>query len=89
LHHLPTGQVIAWEHTPQSLARHLARAEDLAAECSDADDKMRAGLPEEQRDEAFPPRPGPMCGWCDYLRHCEQGQAAAITRRPWDGLASL
>jgi RecB family exonuclease len=89
LHHLPTGQVIAWEHTTESLARHLSRAEDLAAECSDADDKMRVGLLERQRDEAFPPRPGPMCGWCDYLRHCEQGQAAAITRRPWDGLASL
>jgi hypothetical protein len=89
LHHLPTGQVIGWEHTAESLARHLSRAEDLAGECSDADDKMRAGLPEGQRDEVFPPRPGPMCGWCDFRRHCEQGQAAAVARQPWEGLAQL
>ena len=34
LHHLPTGQVLAWEHTPESLARQLRRAEDIAAECA-------------------------------------------------------
>ena len=87
LHHLPTGQVIGWEHTAESLARHLSRAEGVAGECSDADDKMRAGLPKGQWDEAFPPRPGPICGWCDYRRHCELGQAAAVARQPWDGLA--
>jgi RecB family exonuclease len=89
LHHLPTGQVLSWEHTPESLARHLGRAEDLAGECSDADGKMRAGLPPERWDEVFPPRPGSFCGWCDYLRHCEPGQAAAIPRQPWDGLADV
>jgi hypothetical protein len=89
LHHLPTGQVLSWEHTPESLARHLQRAEDLAGECSDADDKMRAGLPPEQWDEVFPPRPGPFCGWCDYLRHCQPGQAAATAHQPWDGLADF
>jgi RecB family exonuclease len=31
LHHLPTGQVLAWSHTDESLARHLRRAEDIAA----------------------------------------------------------
>jgi hypothetical protein len=50
---------------------------------------MRAGLPRQQWDEVFPPRPSPFCGWCDYLRHCEQGRAAAVTRQPWDGLAEL
>jgi hypothetical protein len=89
LHHLPTGTVVAWEHTPETLARHLGRAEDIAGECSDADDKMRAGLPAEQWDDVFPPRPGPSCGWCDYLRHCEPGQAAAIPHQPWDGLATI
>ncbi|HEX4834403.1 MAG TPA: PD-(D/E)XK nuclease family protein [Trebonia sp.] len=89
LHHLPTGQVLAWEHTPQSLARHLGRAEGIAAECSDADDQMRAGLAPGGWDEVFPPRPGPSCGWCDFLRHCDQGRAAAIPRQPWDGLAQL
>jgi RecB family exonuclease len=87
LHHLPSGQVLAWSHTDESLARHLGRAENIAAECASADDLMRDGLPAERRDEVFPPRPGASCGWCDYLRHCPEGAAAAVTRRPWDGLA--
>jgi RecB family exonuclease len=89
LHHLPSGQVFAWEHTDSSLARHLRRAEEIAGECAEADERMRAPLPREARDEVFPPRPGPACGWCDYLRHCPDGQAAAVARRPWDGLADL
>jgi hypothetical protein len=108
LHHLPTGRVLAWEHTPESLARHLRRAEDVAAECSEADQKMRgelsgaspgragrgglpggAALSPETSDEVFPPKPNPGCGWCDYLRHCPEGRAAAVARRPWDGLADL
>ena len=89
LHHLPSGRVLAWEHTPQSLERHLGRAEDLAAECADADERMRAPLPPPQYDEVFPPRPGTACGWCDYLRSCPEGRAAATPRRPWDALAEL
>lgn len=89
LHHLPTGQVLAWEHSSESLARHLRRAEDVAAECADADERMRAPLPPREYDEVFPPRPQPSCGWCDYLRHCPEGQAVAIARKPWDGLAEL
>jgi RecB family exonuclease len=89
LHHLPSGQVLAWEHTEESLKRHLRRAEDVAAECAEADERMRAPLPPGKYDEVFPPRPSPACGWCDYLRHCAEGQAAAISRRPWDGLAEL
>jgi RecB family exonuclease len=89
LHHLPTGQVFGWEHTAQSLSRHLRRAEEVAAECAEADERMRAPLASEKFDEVFPPRPGPACGWCDYLRHCPEGQAAAVPRRPWDGLAEL
>ena len=89
LHHLPTGQVFAWEHTDESLARHLRRAEEIAAECAEADERMRGPLSPEKYDEVFPPRPAPGCGWCDYLRHCPEGQAAAVRRRPWDGLAEL
>ena len=89
LHHLPSGQVLAWEHTEESLRRHLGRAEDVAAECADADERMRAGLPREKYDEVFPPRTGPACGWCDYLRSCPAGQAAAAPHRPWDALAEL
>ena len=89
LHHLPTGQVFAWEHTAESLSRHLRRAEEVATECADADEQMRAPLPSEKFDEVFPPRTGPASGRCDYLRHGPAGQAAAVSRRPWDGLADL
>jgi len=87
LHHLPTGEVLAWSHTDESLARHLGRAEDIAEECAVADERMRDGLPPERYDEVFAPRPSASCGWCDYLRHCPEGAAAAIRRRPWDGLS--
>jgi len=83
LHHLPTGEVIAWEHTDESLARHLRRAEDIAEECAQADEQYGTNPA-----DAFPPRPAPACGWCDYLRHCPEGAAAAIRRRPWDGLSA-
>jgi RecB family exonuclease len=85
LHHLPTGRVLAWEHTSQSLARQLSRAEDIAGECAVADERYRA--PGGDRGDAvFPPRPGPRCGWCDYRAHCPEGSAAAPGRRPWDAL---
>jgi RecB family exonuclease len=89
LHHLPSGQVLAWEHTPESLGRHLRRAEAIAGECADADERMRAPLPAEKYDEVFPPRPSPACGWCDYQRSCPEGQAAAAAHRPWDALMEL
>jgi len=89
LHHLPSGQVLAWEHTDDSLLRHLRRAEDIAGECAEADERMRAPLPREKYDEVFPPQPGPACGWCDYLRSCPEGQRSATARRPWDALAEL
>ncbi len=83
LHHLPTGEVHGADHTEAGLARHLRRAEDLAAECAAAD-RRYAGP--QARAEAFPARPGPACGWCDYRAHCPEGSAAAPARRPWDGL---
>jgi RecB family exonuclease len=83
LHHLPSGQVLAWSHSDASLARQLGRAEAIAADCAAADQRLRDGL---APDEVFPPRPSTSCGWCDYLRHCPEGRVAAITRRPWDGL---
>jgi hypothetical protein len=86
LHHLPTGTVHAWEHTDATLARHLSRAEDIAAECAEADERHRAGLPPGGKDEIFPPSPGPGCGWCDFRALCPEGAAATPARRPWDGL---
>jgi RecB family exonuclease len=87
LHHVPTGTVAAWEHTPESLDRQLRRAELIAAECADADERYHAaaasGAP---ADDALPPRPGPGCAWCDFRSLCPEGSAAAPRRRPWDGL---
>jgi len=89
LHHLPSGQVLAWEHTAESLSRHLRRAENVAEECADADERMRAKLPKEKWDEVFPPHPSPGCGWCDYQRNCPEGRTAATPHRPWDALTEL
>jgi hypothetical protein len=87
LHHLPSDQVLAWEHTPQSLARQLGRAEDIAAECASADEKYRAD-PQDTvaHEQVFAPRPSSWCGWCDYRAHCPEGLAASQGRRPWDAL---
>ena len=95
LHHLPSGRVVVWEHTEESLARHLRRAEAIAAECAGADERYRAPAPEDPgsaprdpaADEVFAPRPGSWCGWCDFRRHCPEGAAASQPRLPWDGLA--
>jgi RecB family exonuclease len=94
LHHLPTGRVLGWEHTPESLARQLRRAEDIAAECAAADELYRAGADRCQPrqapgvDEVFPPRPSSACGWCDFRNCCPEGSAASEPRRPWDALGS-
>lgn len=79
LHHLPTGQVVVWEHTEESLDRHLRRAADIAAEA------VRAQA--DGRPEAFPPNPGRMCGWCDFAAHCPEGRAAREPYASWAGLA--
>jgi RecB family exonuclease len=98
LHHLPTGRVLTWAHTAESLARQLRRAEDIAAECAAADELFRAAAgdgpsvrPEpgglnDRIDAMFAPRAGSWCGWCDYRTHCPEGSAASEPRRPWDGL---
>jgi RecB family exonuclease len=87
LHHVPTGDVIVWEHTEQSLARHLGRAEDIASEALAAHALVKTDPSEELLDSAFPPRTGPQCAWCDFLSHCPSGQAAAPQRKQaWAGL---
>jgi RecB family exonuclease len=83
LHHLPSGRVLAWEHTPESLARQLERAQDIAQECAAADAAYREQGPAA---EVFEARQGPQCGWCDFRAHCPEGSAAAQARLPWDGL---
>ncbi|MFG1704040.1 RecB family exonuclease [Nonomuraea sp. M3C6] len=134
LHHLPTGEIVEWRHTDESLGRHLRRAEEIATEAATGDERYRelVGAPPADRgrasgaaprssgsasgpsrpgrasgspgvsgdrpsagpavvpaeiDELFAPNPGPICSWCDFRRHCAEGQAAGPERRPWDGLA--
>jgi RecB family exonuclease len=82
LHHLPTGTVAAHEHTEESLARHLRRAEATADDILAAEAALAGGA---DPDVAFPTAPGPVCGWCDYRRACPAG-AAAPTRQPWEAL---
>ncbi|SFQ18336.1 RecB family exonuclease [Amycolatopsis arida] len=85
LHHVPTGTVAAAEHTPESLARHLRRAEETATDLQTATDTLAAG---GAPDEVFPARTGPHCSWCDFRPSCPAGQQAAPAARSWDLLAS-
>ncbi len=80
LHHLPTGTVAAHEHTDESLARHLKRAEDTAKDIAAAEQSLADGT--VTPDEAFPTTAGPWCSWCDYKRSCPAG-VDAPAREPW------
>ncbi|HEY8457090.1 MAG TPA: PD-(D/E)XK nuclease family protein [Actinopolymorphaceae bacterium] len=86
LHHLPTGSVVAWEHTDESLSRHLARADEIGIEAADAEEAYARGLSSAEVERVFPPMPGPQCQWCDFAGVCPDGRAAYPTRRPWEGL---
>ncbi len=85
LHHLPTGDVLAWDHTEESLGRHLRRADSVAAELGDLDERYKAGMSGPEADQAFPARVGPRCGWCDFRSVCRPGQAVP-QRQPWAGV---
>ena len=83
LHHVPTGGVGVHEHTPESLSRKVEQARSIAR------DARRADLDFAERGESselFPPRPGPMCGWCDLRAHCPEGQAAGPEKPDWAAL---
>ena len=83
LHHLPTGTIAAAEHGPDGLARKVAEAESIAADCARADGAHRQG---RTGDDVFPPTTSASCSWCDFRRHCPEGQAAAPDREPWSAL---
>ncbi len=84
LHHLPTGEVAAWRHDPDSLGEHVRAAERTAAELADATDTLAAGGDAEQ---LFPPRPAERCGTCDVRRNCPEGRVAASEPASWALLA--
>ena len=82
LHHLPTGEVHAYEHTDESLQRQVRRAEQIADEAQAATAAFKA----DAAADMFAPRPGSQCGWCDMRAHCPEGAAAAPAQVPWAGL---
>lgn len=84
LHHLPSGDVAAWEHNDESLARHLRRAEEAGDEIAVATDALADGGDPEL---LFPPRTSLRCAWCDMRRNCAEGRAAAPEPKPWALLA--
>ncbi|HEY9524884.1 MAG TPA: PD-(D/E)XK nuclease family protein [Thermopolyspora sp.] len=92
LHHIPTGTIVRWEHTDDSLARHLSRADAIAAEAAEADERYRewGGAPSRvpaEIDALFPARPSVLCSWCDFRRHCAEGRRAGPAHLPWDALS--
>jgi putative RecB family exonuclease len=86
LHHLPTGEVAAFEHTEESLNLHLERAGHTATDIMAATDTVAGGADPVQ---VFAPVPGPSCSWCDFRRLCPEGQAASRPRASSDGLGLL
>jgi RecB family exonuclease len=92
LHHLPTGDVHAFEHTEESLQRQLRRAEQIADEAQAATTAFKANQgagAQDMAEEMFAPRTGSQCGWCDMRAHCPEGAAAAPAQLPWAGLGDL
>jgi putative RecB family exonuclease len=85
LHHLPTGTVVAFDHSEESLARHVLRAEATAEDIVVATDTLASGA---APDDVFPPRPSPSCSWCDFRAVCPEGRAASGDYEPWAGLDS-
>jgi putative RecB family exonuclease len=83
LHHLPTGRIVSWRHTEESLARHVSRAEQVADDIEAGTDTVEAGA---DPAAVFPPLTGNHCAWCDLRRHCPAGQAAQPEKLPWAGL---
>jgi RecB family exonuclease len=83
LHHLPTGRVVEWRHTEDTLGRHVTRAEQVAEDIVAGTDTVEAGADPQA---VFPPLTGRHCGWCDLRRHCPAGRAAEPDRASWSGL---
>lgn len=83
LHHIPSGTIVAHDHTPESLQRKVAEAESIAADLRRADAEFRDVGAESSR---FPPRVSALCSWCDFRAHCPEGQAMGPEKSDWAGL---
>jgi RecB family exonuclease len=85
LHHLPTATVAVHEHTEESLARQVARAEETARDIIAAEKAVAAGA---DPDAEFPTNPGSLCSWCDFRRSCPAGQQVQ-GKEPWAAVEHL
>ena len=83
LHHVPTRTVAAHEHTTESLDRKIAEAESIAGDLRRVDAEFAARGVETP---SFPPRPSPLCTWCDFRAHCPEGQQMGPEKSDWAGL---
>ena len=101
LHHLPSGTRVGLTHEDAAVTRHLARADSIGAEARDAEARWQADLAPladaaahgevhavDAIDAVLPPRPGSLCGWCDFRRYCPEGSEAAPAKLPWDAVLS-
>lgn len=77
--------MLTWQHTDEALQRHLGRADSLAVEIAELDERFRAGVSAAEADDMYPPQVGPLCGWCDYHSVCGAGSATPA-REPWSAI---
>ncbi len=88
LHHLPTGEVLAHEHTPESLRRKVAEAESIASDLRRADADHADNAEPGVESPLFAPRVSPICAWCDFRAHCAEGQLVGPEKSDWAALES-
>ena len=84
LHHLPSGEIVSFRHTEETLNRQLERMEQIGRECGAAE--IAVAEDPEKADEIFPTQTSALCGWCDYWQWCAPGQAAAAQKETWAGI---
>ncbi|MFI0353559.1 RecB family exonuclease [Actinomadura sp. 9N407] len=84
LHHLPSGEVAVWEHTDESLQRHLRRAEQIAAEAGAADDAYRNRLKPQPPSPPAPSKPGSSKPGSSKVPRPRPGDGAPVDHAPYD-----
>jgi hypothetical protein len=90
LHHVPSGNVVSWHHSQESLTRQVDRMGAIASDIRVAEDTWESTDHDDQAlDDLFPPKPGGLCGFCDFWNVCAAGQGHASRREPWEGLPEL
>jgi len=90
LHHVPSGSIVSWQHSAQSLTRQVDRMRAIASDVRRVEDTWESIDQDDQGlDELFPPRPGGLCGFCVFWDVCSAGQRHTNRRQSWEGLPEL